>query len=426
MEEFFSTTVGCGLEVAGQRMAGVRSAALACFVGAGAAYESSIVAGLAHLTEGTMFRGTANRSTRQITEELDRLGASHNSTTGLESTLFSGRLLGDQLLDALDIFIDVLRHASFPEDELEAVRGLQLQEIGQRNDQPAQAVMERARELYFAGHALGNDVLGTPESVAGLNREMVLSDWQGHFRPNNMLLAVAGRFDWAEVIEALERLTSDWEPGEPRVFRSEPAVNPAFRVQEAPIAQENLAFTFPGVAYASDAYYSAALTSTILGGGMNSRLFNEVREKRGLAYSVGARFDAMSNVGLVRIYAGTQPERARESVEVIQAELEKLVSDGATGEELELAKTRLKSRVVMSSESTGNRAMAIGRDWWFERRFRTLAEIRGEIDGVTLEDLSSFVHTAGIVDNLGLYAIGPVSAEDLGVAGRAFEIAASV
>jgi predicted Zn-dependent peptidase len=423
VDEFLSTTLDSGMEIIAQPMSGVRSAALAFFVGSGAVNESWEVAGLAHLTEASMFRGTSHRSARQITEELDLLGASHGSNTGLEFTLFSSTLLGDRLLEALDIFVDVLRHAAFPVEELEAVQGLQLQEIGQRNDQPAQLVMDRARQLFFAGHALANDILGTPESVKALPRDRVVQTWRDLYAPKNTLLAVAGRFDWSNLVATMERLTAEWAQGAPRVLLPEPAINPANTIQHSPLAQENICFTFPGVAYSDPSYYPAALASTVLGSGMNSRLFTEVREKRGLAYSVGSRLDALSNVGLVRVYAGTQPERARESVEIIRSELHRLELGGVTEEELQLAKTRLESRVVMNSESSGNRAMAIARDWWYERRFRTLAEIRGQIEAVTTADIRDYLARAAITRNVGLTAIGPLSAEDLDVGQGAFEVA---
>jgi predicted Zn-dependent peptidase len=169
-------------------------------------------------------------------------------------------------------------------------------------------------------------------------------------------------------------------------------------------------------------YYPAALVSMVLGGGMNSRLFTEVREKRGLAYSVGARFDGLEKTGLTRIVAGTQPDRANETLEVVQAELVKLEEDGITADELDLAKTRLKSRVVMNSESTGNRMMAIGRDWWYEQRFRTLAEIRREIDAVDTTAVGDYLSRIHLTDNVGRVAIGPLTASDLGLEPVAFQV----
>ena len=239
------------------------------------------------------------------------------------------------------------------------------------------------------------------------------------------MVAVAGRCEWGPLVDRLESLSAGWERGEARQRHPEPAINPAVAVQHSEIAQENLCFTFPGVPYADPSYYAAALVSTVLGGGMNSRLFTEVREKRGLAYSVGARFDAMSNTGLVRIYAGTQPDRARESVEVIRSELGRLERDAITEPELDLAKTRLKSRVVMSSESTANRVMTIGRDWWHEHRFRTLGEIREQIDAVSTDEIAEYLRRTEPTSNLGLVALGPLSPAELGVQDHAFEVVAT-
>lgn len=423
MDQFHSTTLDSGLEVIGQPLPGVRSAAITFFIGAGAGDEEGQFAGLSHLTESTMFRGTEHRSSRELTDELDRLGVGRGSSAGLEVTVFSGVMLGDHLVEALDLFVDVLRYPSFPPEELEAVRALQLQEIGQRNDQPAQLVMDRARQVYFSHSPLGHDVLGAPESVQSLTRDWVVENWQRRYRPNRMMVAIAGSFEWQSVVDTLEKLSSGWEQGEDIGRAEPPAINPAFTVQESAIAQENLCFTFPGVAHGDERYYPAALASTVLGGGMNSRLFTEVREKRGLAYSVGSRFDAMSTTGIVRIYAGTQPERARESVEVIRSELKLLERESVSDSELELAKTRLKSRVVMNSESTSNRVMAIARDWWYERKFRALGQIREQIDAVTTGNIADYLTQMDLSNNLGMVALGPLTASELGVEDRAFEIA---
>lgn len=421
MNDYYSTILDCGLEVIAQPLPGVQSAAFGFFVGAGARDENWDVAGLAHLAEATMFRGTEHRSARELTDELDRLGVSRSSNTGVDMTLFSGVMIGDFVQNALTVFIDVLRHPAFPAEDLEAVRGLQLQEIGQREDQPAQLVMDRARQLFFAGSPLGNDVLGTHESVSGLTRDQVVTYWKTKYSPANILLAAAGKLDWQELLDTLESLCKDWHPDEARTSGLEPAINPAIRVQETETAQENICFTFPGVAYGHALYYPAALVSLALGGGMNSRLNTEVREKRALVYSVGCRFDGMEKTGLYRIYAGTQPDRARETVEVVNAELDKLQNGGLEATELELAKTRLKSRTVIASESTGNRAMTVGRDWWYQHRFRRLDQIRDQIDAVTLEDVIELLERIRITENLGMLAIGPLSAHDLGVEDRAFE-----
>ncbi len=420
--DFYSTTLPNGLHVIAQPLAGVQSVAAGFLVGTGARDESWEFAGISHLTEATMFRGTENMSSRQLNDRLDRLGVGRSSTSGIEMSMFSAVALGDRLLPALEILTDVIRRPAFPEEDFEAVRGLQLQEIGQREDQPAQLAMDRMRQLYFSGSRFGNDVLGTRESVSGINRDQVVEYWRARYTPNNVILAVAGKFDWEPLLETVDRLTAGWEPGQGRLTLEEPGINPTTTVYEMPGAQENLTFAFPGVPNADPMYYPAALVSMVLGGGMNSRLFTEVREKRGLAYSVGARFDGMEKTGLTRVVAGTQPERASETLEVVQAELAKLEEHGVTPDELELAKTRLKSRVVMNSESTGNRMMSIGRDWWYEQRFRRLSEIRQEIDAVDVSAVAAYLSRIHLTENVGRVAIGPLNAAALGLEPVAFEV----
>ena len=422
LQDFYSTTLPNGMHIVAQPLAGVQSVAIGFLIGTGARDENWETAGISHLTEATMFRGTENLSSRELNDQLDRLGVGRSSTSGIEMSLFSAVALGDRLIPTLEILTEVIRRPAFPADDLEAVRGLQLQEIGQREDQPAQLAMDRMRQLYFSGSRFGNDVLGSRESVTRVTYEQVTEYWRARYTPNNIILSVAGRFEWDRLLDRITYLTMDWEQGQGRLVLEEPPVNPATAVYEVPGAQENLTFAFPGVANADPMYYPAALVSMVLGGGMNSRLFTEVREKRGLAYSVGARFDGLERTGLTRIVAGTQPERAHETVDVIQEELSKLERTGVTKEELDLAKTRLKSRVVMNSESTGNRMMAIARDWWYEERFRTLAEIRQEIDTVSVDGVQEYLDRIHITENVGRVAIGPLTASDLGLEPVAFEV----
>ncbi len=425
MTDFFHKTLSSGLQLVGEEMPGVQSAAFAFYVRAGAREESWDVAGLGHLTEATMFRGTESRSSRDLTNALDALGVGRGSSAGIEQTLFSGILLGDNLLEALDIFVDVLRNAAFPEEELEAVRELQLQEIRQRQDHPDRLVMDRARQFFYAGHGAGNDILGSPESVAGLTRDQVRTWKWDRYAPNTMLFSVAGRFQWDQVAERLDGLTSGWTTVNEPLDIPEPPINPAITVHQTEAAQENLCFVYPAVPYGDRDYYEAALTSMVLGGGMHSRLASEVREKRGLVYSVGSRFDGMEKSGLTRIYAGTRPDRARETVEVIHAELERLQASAVAEDELSRAKTKLKSRLVMSSESSGSRAMTIGRDWWYMRRYRTLREVSAAIDAVDVSGIRSYLDRTAPYRNLALLALGPLSAADLGLPEGSFQTSAA-
>jgi predicted Zn-dependent peptidase len=412
-DEFFSERLDSGVQVVGQRMSGVQSAAIGVLVGTGARDEEPQDYGISHFTEQMLFRGTQHLDARELSERFDSLGISHDSSAGLEMTLVNAVLLGDKVPAAIDLLADVVRFPAFPEEAVNNVRTLLLQELGQREDRPPQKVMDLLRQRFFAGSPLGHDVLGSEESLRAIGRDDLQRYWERRYTANNILISIAGNFDWPAVVEQLQRVTDGWSSGAGRMVLEEPSLHTGFHVIHSDKRQQHIGFIFPGVAVADPGYYANGLFAQALGGSSNSRLFREVREKRGLAYAVQARFDGMERVGLVRIYAGTQAERAHESVEVIMEELRKAQASGMTEEELRLSKTRLKSQLVMRSESTSARMFANLRSWWFEQELHSLEEIKERIDRVTLEDVSGLVQALDITHNLAGLAVGPRSEEEL-------------
>jgi predicted Zn-dependent peptidase len=410
---FLTRLLNSDVQVIGQPMRGVQSAAIGILVGTGARDEQPSQYGVSHFTEQLLFRGTEHLDTRQLSERFDALGISHDSSAGIEMTLVSAVMLGDHVPAALDLLADVVRFPAFPLDAMEQVRMLLLQELLQREDQPAQRVFDAVRQQFFAGSPVGNDVLGTDETIRTMARDGVVRYWEDRYTANNMVISIAGNFNWDEAIDQLERLTATWPQGRGRMVMKEPTPQSGFRVMQRETAQENIGFAFPAVAVSDSHYYVAALLSQALGGGSNSRLFQEVREKRGLAYAVQSRFDGLEKTGLIRIYVGTSVERAHESVEVILDELRKLEQTGITEDELRLAKTRLKSQFVMRSESTSARMVANLRSWWFEQKLYSLQEVRDRIDQVTVEQVLGLGQQLGIVHNLTGVALGPRSEEEL-------------
>jgi predicted Zn-dependent peptidase len=246
-----------------------------------------------------------------------------------------------------------------------------------------------------------------------MDRDALMDYWRARYTPNNIIISVAGNFDWESVLERLEELTSDWEPGSGRMAMEAPAPQTSVEVMHRQASQENLGFAFPGVPVTHDDYYALALAIQALGGSSNSRLFQEVREKRGLAYAVQARFDGLEKSGMVRVYAGTTAERAHESVEIIIHELQRLAESGISADELQLSKTRLKSQLIMRSESTSARMVSNLRNWWFEGRLRTLQEVKDRIDSVTLEQVGNVIGSLDMMRNLTAVAVGPRSEEEL-------------
>jgi predicted Zn-dependent peptidase len=394
-------------------MRGVESAAIGILVGAGARDEDPEHFGVSHFVEQMLFRGTEHLDARQLSDRLDDFGISYDSSSGVEMTLISAMLLGEHALQAAELLLDVARHASFPSDDLDNVRALLVQERRQREDRPAQRVMELLRQRFYGGSPLAHDVLGTEESIESMTRDDLVEYWRDRYTPNNTIISVAGRFDWDPLIQQLERLTEGWETGSGRMRLEAPSLQSTVEVVHRQATQENLGFAFPGVPVTHDDYYALALAIQALGGSSNSRLFQEVREKRGLAYAVQARFDGLEKSGMVRVYAGTTAERAHESVEVIVNELARLAENGITDDELELSKTRLKSQMIMRSESSSARMLSNMRNWWFEGRLRTLQEVKERIDSVTRDQVGNVIASLGIMSNLTAVALGPRTEEEL-------------
>lgn len=410
---FVSTLLESGVQVVGQPMQGVESAAIGILIGTGARDEGSDEYGISHFTEQTLFRGTEHLDSRQLSDRLDSLGISYDSSAGLEMTVVSAVMVGDRVPAAIDLLADVVRFPAFPADAIESVRTLALQELRQREDQPAQLVMDTLRQKLFAGSPISHDVLGTPESIRSLHRDDLRRYWESRYTANNMIISIAGNFDWDSTIDQLARITASWPQGAGRMVMGTPATRVGVTVVERDTTQENIGFAFPGLPVTDPHYYAAALVSQALGGSSNSRLFREVRDKRGLAYAVQSRFDGLEKTGLFRIYVGTSADRAHESVEVVLEELRKLEAGGITEDELVLSKTRLKSQMVMRSESTSGRMAANLRSWWYESRLRGLAEISERIDHVTVDEVLNVLRSLHIIDNLNAAAIGPRSEDEL-------------
>lgn len=411
--ELLSEKLHSQVQVVGQPMVGVESVAVGILVGAGARDEVESRYGISHFAEQMLFRGTEHLDARQLSERFDALGIDYDTSSGLEMTLLTAVLIGDRLPQAVDLLADVVRYASFPEEAVENVRSLLVQEIRQREDRPAQKVMDMLRQMFFAGSALGHDVLGTEATIERFSRDDLVSYWQDRYTANNITISVAGNFAWKPLVEQLRRVTADWPVGVGRLAGEVPSSRSGVTVYEKDTAQENIGFAFPSVAVADSRYYASQLLSQALGGGVNSRLFREVREKHGLAYAVQARADGLEKGGLFRVYVGTTPDKAHQSVDVIMGELRKLESGVINQDELRLAKTRLKSQLVMRSESTGARMMANLRSWWFEGALHPLEETRKRIDAVTVGEVGELIQSLGITRNLAIVALGPRSEQEL-------------
>lgn len=412
-ETFVTELLDSGLRVVGQPMVGVESAAIGFLVGAGARDDSPRAHGVSHFTEQMLVRGTHRFDARQLSDRFDSLGISYDTSAGIEMSIVNAVLLGDRWHDALELLGEVVFAPTFPEESVDNVRSVLLQEIRQREDQPAQKVFDLARRQLFAGSPLAHDVLGSEESIDGMTRRDLVEYWTQRYTVPNSLVSIAGKFDWDGVVARLTELSKAWPGIGSRTSVESPASSSSVLVVERDTNQEHLGFALPAVSASDPDYYVAALFAQVVGGISVSRLWREVREKRGLAYAVQARFDGLEKSGLFRVYCGTSADRAHESVEVILDELRGVRTNPITEAELHLAKTKLKSQFVMRSESTSARMVANLRSWWFEERLRPLGEVSERIEHVSVQDVQRLVERLDIPNQLAAVAVGPRKEDEL-------------
>ncbi len=274
-------------------------------------------------------------------------------------------------------------------------------------------IFDLVRANFYKGTALARLSLGTNESVRSLQRADLQAFWKARYEPNNVLFSIAGKFDWDSVVEQIQGLFGNWEgqatPSPIEV--PDPTTSVALEHQDG--KQEHLGLMFPFPKYTDPDYYAGLVISEVLGGNMASRLFVEVREKRGLVYGVSASLVGNKQIGGMRIYAGTTPQQGHECLQVIVNELRKLEQEGITADELERAKVQLKSEHIMRSEGSGARMGAIARSWWYERRIKTIQEIKESIDAVTQEQILNVLQRFSPLNPLTVAAIGPLERDEL-------------
>ncbi|HXP05846.1 MAG TPA: pitrilysin family protein [Stellaceae bacterium] len=346
-------TLDNGLRIVTDRVDTVATVSLGLWVDVGTRHEPAAINGVAHFLEHMAFKGTKRRSALAIAEEIEAVGGHLNAYTSRESTAFYAKVLKEDIGLALDILADILQHSTFEPAELERERTVILQEIGQANDTPDDIIFDYFQERAFPDQAMGRPVLGSPEIIKNLSRDSVVSYLKDHYGAKRMVLSAAGNLDHDAFVALTEKLVCDI-PAE-RTVATETAryVGGDFRL-DRDLEQLHLVLGFPGLKLDDPDYYAAAVLSTAFGGGMSSRLFQEVREKRGLVYAISSFAHSYRDGGLFGVYAGTGEDEAAELLPVLCDEARKL-DDGFAPGELARAKAQMKAGLLMSLESTSAR-----------------------------------------------------------------------
>jgi predicted Zn-dependent peptidase len=370
-----------------ETMEDVASVSVGFWVGTGGRDEEDQLSGASHFLEHLLFKGTPERSARSIAQAVDAVGGEMNAFTAREYTAFYVRLLASDLDLGLDILCDIMTSPALRPEEIEAERQVILEEILMHGDEPADLVHEASAAAVFPDHPLGRDVLGTEESVRAMGRGDITHFFERHYQPANMVVSVAGKVDPHGVREGLERRMGNRSGGQ-RPKRQAPATAAVpMTVTHRPTEQAHLVVGMRGPARGDQSRWALDILNHVLGGGLSSRLFQEIREQRGLAYSVYSERIAYEDSGVLSVYAGTTPSRAPEVLALVREELDRLAAEGITEAELEVARGYLRAQSLLSLEDSGARMSRIGRSQLLHGEVLELEELLARTEAVTLEQV---------------------------------------
>jgi predicted Zn-dependent peptidase len=392
------SALASGLRVVTEELSSLRSAAVGFWVGTGSRNEPDAVLGASHFLEHLLFKGTAERSALEIAQAIESVGGDMNAFTTQEMTAFYVRVPDTQLDLALQILSEIVWNPALRAEELESERQVILEEIRMRDDTPDDLVHDLFSEALFPGHPLGRAVIGTQESITGMTRDAVALYHGAHYRPANVVVAAAGNITHDHVVSrVVDRLVDRGRPsngasGTGDAASTAPPPPLALQVLTRPTEQAHVVIGTRGISRADDDRYALSVLNQALGGGMASRLFQEVRERRGLAYSVYSYRVAFAETGAFGVYVGTAPERVEEALDVVDAELDRLVREGSLDDdELDAAKGHLKGSMALSLESSHSRMHRIGSSELNLGEILTLDEVVAKVDAVAADDVARVV-----------------------------------
>jgi predicted Zn-dependent peptidase len=371
----------------------------------GARNEQEKVNGVAHLLEHMAFKGTVNRTALDIAKEVEMVGGAVNAYTSREVTAYYMKVLKEDLGLSIDIISDILQNSTFDAKELDRERGVILQEIGMYLDTPDDVVFDKWQEVAYPDQPMGRSILGKSEIIKSISRDQVEGFMKSFYRPDRMAFSVSGNFQEEQVLDLAEKHFNNLPHGEddhsPKAFYK----GGEFR-QEKELEQVNIILGFEGVDFYSDLYYPTAVYSTVLGSGMSSRLFQEIREKRGLVYSVSSYTSSFSDSGIFGVYAGTGQKEVKELIPVLCDQLN-ISAKNFTSEELQRAKAQFKASLLMGQESTSRRCRSNASKYLMHSKIISHEEIISKIDAVQLDDLER-ARLNILKSNITLSSIGPV------------------
>jgi predicted Zn-dependent peptidase len=404
------TSLDNGLRILTFTMPQTRAVSIGLFVGAGSRYESDSIGGASHFVEHMLFKGTSRRPTaRQIAEAIEGIGGYSNAYTDQETTTYWAKVAARHFADAADVLTDMFRGSVFDPAEIEKERRVIIEEINMTMDTPDQWVGILLGDVVWPNHPLGRDVAGTRQTVGGLTRIQLLDFLNHYYLPDRTVVSVAGNVAHAEVVQVIGEQLAEWSSGPPMSFLPVPngATSPRWAVEDRSTEQGHLCLAVPGLPRSHPDRFALGLLNAILGEGMSSRLFLEVREAQGLAYAVDSSLSLLDETGLLVVYTGVDPDRAPQALCAVLTELDRLRQDLVPEAELKKAREYVKGRLVLGLEDSSAVSVWYGRQALLLDKMLTPDAVMAAYDRVTAEDIQRLARSLFSGDQFYLAAVGP-------------------
>ncbi|NLA59185.1 MAG: insulinase family protein [Firmicutes bacterium] len=416
------TTLENGIKIVTEFIPYVRSATVGFWFKVGSQDEADEQLGISHMIEHMMFKGTTSRSAREIAETIDATGGQLNAYTEKEYTCYYGKVPDEHFSLLIEVLADMLLNSAFADQELEKEKSVILEEIRMYEDSPEDLVHEGLLESLLKPHPVSRGILGTRETVRSLQREDLLTYYAQHYVPSNLIVAVVGNIEHGQVVECVARHFSHWRGQRlQKHSNSRPrGCGQYFRIKDT--EQAHICLGVPGFSRKDEDKYALHVLDTALGGGMSSRLFQTLREERGLVYSTFSYHTCYEEVGTMAVYAGTSPKNTSQVIKLLREECRRVAEEGLRPEELMRAKEQLKGSVLLELESMGTRMSRLAKAELYNERLLTPQELIAEIDAVGLGDVQRVAHRLFAEKPFSLAVVGPIPKKEL-MEKAAFEIA---
>jgi predicted Zn-dependent peptidase len=402
-----------GIRVITERMPHVRSVAVGVWVETGSRHESESRGGMSHLIEHLVFKGTATRTAEDVARTMDSVGGQMDAFTTKEHTCFYVQVLDEHLPLAVDLLTDILLHPLFNAEELEREKSVVLQEIKMVEDTPDDVIHDLFAAQVWAGHPLGRPILGTRDAVAGFGRDTILSHFTEEYVPPRIIIAVAGNLTHDQVLDLFGRGFNGFKRDALEHRDARPVLTPSVNIVHKSLEQVHVVMGFPGLAHAARERYALFLLNDVIGGSMSSRLFQEIRERQGLAYSIHSGAQAFLDTGVLYLYAATDAGNFSKVLKSVLKEIRELKKTGVTAEELKRAKDHLKGSLMLSLESTSSRMNRLAKQEMHLGSFLTMDSMLASIDGVRHEEVQALVSELLDEEQLALTTLGPLDRRNL-------------